>query len=165
MEHEATGLLSPLGAWIEGTAAAGAVRRSLWAYPSASLLHVLGMGLLLGSILALDLRLLGVARALPARPLARLLLPLAALGVAIQLPTGAVMLLADAGALLGHPLMLAKFALVALALANVWAVHLAAGPGLAGLDGPIAPGVRRGALVSLVAWPVVALLGRAVAYF
>lgn len=165
MEPEAAGLLGSLGAWIEATTVSAAVRRSLWAYPLASLLHVLGMGLLLGSILALDLRLLGVARAVPARPLARLLVPMAASGLAIQLPTGAVMLLADARALLSHPLMLAKLALVALALANVRSVHRAAGPSFAGLDGPIPARVRLGALASLVAWPAVALLGRAIAYF
>ncbi len=164
MEHEAAGLLSPLGVWIEGTAASATVRRSLWLYPVASVLHVLGLGLLLGSILALDLRLLGFARAIPARPLARLLVPLAALGVAVQVPTGAVMLLADAAALLGHPLMLAKLVLVGLAALNVLAVHRAAGPGMAALDGPIPAGVRRGALVSLAAWPTVAALGRAIAY-
>lgn len=164
MEHETAGLLAPLGVWLEGTAASAAVRRSLWAYPLASVLHVLGLGLLLGSILALDLRLLGLARAIPPRPLARLLIPLAAAGVAIQLPTGAVMLLADAAALLGHPLMLAKLALVAAALGNVALVHRAAGPGLAVLDGPLPPAIRRGALVSLLGWPIVAVLGRAIAY-
>jgi hypothetical protein len=164
VEQEAAGLLSPLGVWLEGTAASAAIRRSLWAYPLASVLHVLGVGLLLGPILALDLRLLGFARALPARPLARLLVPLAATGVAIQVPTGAVMLLADAAALLAHPLMLAKLALVALALANIVLVHRAAEPGLVALDGPIPAAVRRGALVSLLAWPAIAILGRAIAY-
>mgnify|MGYP005849415627 CR=1 FL=1 len=164
MEHEAAGLLSPLGVRIEGTAVAAAVRRSLWLYPLASMLHVLGLGLLLGAILALDLRLLGLARTIPARALARLLIPLAATGLLLQVPTGAVMLLADAAALLGHPLMLAKLALVALAALNALFVHRAAGPGLAALDGPIPAGVRRGALVSLLAWPTVAVLGRAIAY-
>ncbi len=164
MEHEAAGLLGPLGAWIETTAASAAVRRSLWAYPVASVLHVLGLGLLLGSILAFDLRLLGLAPSIPARPLARLLVPLAATGVAIQLPTGAVMLLADAAALLAHPLMLGKLALVAAALVNVLLVHRAAGPDFAALDGPFPTAVRRGALVSLFAWPLVAVLGRAIAY-
>lgn len=164
MEHEAAGLLSPLGVRIEGTAVAAAVRRSLWLYPLASVLHLLGLGLLLGAILTLDLRLLGLARTIPARALARLLVPLAALGVAVQVPIGAVMRLADAAALLGHPLVLGELLLVVLALANVALVHRAAGPGLAALDGPIPAGVRRGALVSLLAWPTVAVLGRAIAY-
>ncbi len=164
MEHEAAGLLAPLGAWLEGTGAAAAVRRSLWLYPLASVLHVLGVGLLLGAILALDLRLLGWAPTIPARPLARLLVPIAASGVLLQIPSGAVMLLADAAALLGHPLMLAKLALVAVALGNVVLVHRAAGPGLVALDGPLPAAVRRGALISLVSWPLVAVAGRAVAY-
>ncbi|MCS6780027.1 MAG: hypothetical protein NZ555_10035 [Geminicoccaceae bacterium] len=164
MEHEAAGLLAPLGVWLEGTAASAAIRRSLWAYPVASVVHVLGVGLLLGAIVALDLRLLGLARTISARALARLLIPLAATGVIVQIPTGAVMLLADAAALLGHPLMLAKLLLVGLALGNVLLVHRAAGPGLVALDGPLPPAVRRGALLSLLAWPTVAVLGRAVAY-
>lgn len=165
MEHEALGLLSPLGAWLEGTTLSAAVRRSLWLYPLASLLHVLGVGLLLGAIVALDLRLLGLAPTLSARALARLLIPIAAFGVMIQIPSGAVMLLADAAALLGHPLFFAKLALIAAALVNVVLVHRAAGPDLRALDGPLPAAVRRGALISLLAWPLVALLGRAVAYF
>ncbi|MCS6877864.1 MAG: hypothetical protein N2038_06575 [Geminicoccaceae bacterium] len=165
MEHEAAGLLAPLGAWLETTAASAAVRRSLWAYPVASVLHVLGMGILLGSIVVLDLRLLGFATAVPARALAELAIPLAAFGLAIQIPTGAVMLAADAAALLGHPLFLAKLALVALALLNVALVHRAMGPDRVALDRPLSPALRRGALVSLVSWPLVAALGRAVAYF
>jgi hypothetical protein len=74
------------------------------------------------------------------------------------------MLLADAAALLAHPLMLGKLALVAVALLNVLLVHRAAGPRFAALDGPLPPAVRRGALVSLLLWPLVAGLGRAIAY-
>jgi hypothetical protein len=45
-------------------------------YPAVEILHILGFVVLVGSILALDLRLLGLGRAIPIQPMAQLLLPL-----------------------------------------------------------------------------------------
>ena len=164
MEHEAVGLVAELGAALEGSAAGLAVRRSLWLYPIASILHILGVGLLLGSIVALDLRFLGAASAVPLRAAADLLIPIAATGLLLQIPTGIVMLLADASHLLTNPLMQVKLLLVLAGVANVALFHRLAGPKLAGLEAPLPMSLRLGALVSLIAWPTVAILGRAIAY-
>ena len=164
MEHEAAGLLAEIGVALEGSAAGMAVRRSLWIYPIASILHVLGVGLLLGSIVALDLRFLGAARAVPLRAAADLLIPIAATGLLLQIPTGIVMLLADASHLLTNPLMQVKLLLILAGLANVALFHRLAGPRLTRLEAPLPTSLRLGALVSLLAWPMVAILGRAIAY-
>lgn len=69
--------------WL-GLAMSGGVR---WLWPLFEVLHVFGMALLMGCVLVLDLRMLGVAPGLPLRPL-RALVPWGMLGFAINLITG-----------------------------------------------------------------------------
>jgi hypothetical protein len=160
LEHAAAG---PLAA-LEASALGAFARESVWLYPAASVGHILGLALLLGAIVAFDLRVLGAARAVPLRAAAGLLLPLARLGLAIQVATGVVMLAADATHLAVNPAFRAKAALLALALINVVAFHALAGRGLAALE-PAPGGVLRlSAAASLGLWAGVASLGRFIAY-
>lgn len=69
---------TPVGAWV---------RNSAWAFPFLQSWHFVGMTMLLGVVGAIDLRVLGVARAVPLAPLHRFL-PLAFIGFGINLITG-----------------------------------------------------------------------------
>jgi hypothetical protein len=142
-----------------------AVRTSTWIYPLASVLHIVGLAALLGVIAVLDLRLLGVARSLPAPPLLDFLLPIARGAFAVQVVTGATMFASDASHLYDNPFFIAKLALVGLALANVVLFHAR----LRAAPSPVqwtetSPGVRIGAAISLLAWTGVAICGRMIAY-
>ena len=53
-----------LGA-LEASGLGQAMRQWLWLYPSVEIVHIVGIGLLFGSIAVLDLRLLGLSRAHP----------------------------------------------------------------------------------------------------
>jgi|HubBroStandDraft_2_1064218.scaffolds.fasta_scaffold273835_2 hypothetical protein len=77
----------PLLAWCKDTAIGAFVRDSTWAFPTLQSLHFIGMSLLIGTVGAIDLRVLGIARAVPLAPLHRLL-PLAFIGFGINLITG-----------------------------------------------------------------------------
>jgi hypothetical protein len=74
-------------AWIEGSWLGVTLRDFAWAFPAAEILHFTGLCLLLGSLIVIDLRLLGFARGLPARAINDLL-PLAWIGFSINLVTG-----------------------------------------------------------------------------
>ena len=50
----------PLFEWLENTSVGTAVRNSLWLFPVVEGIHLIGLGLLGGAILVVDLRLLGV---------------------------------------------------------------------------------------------------------
>ena len=50
-----------LGA-LEGSGLGQAMRQWLWLYPSVETMHLVGIGLLFGSIAVFDLRLLGFSR-------------------------------------------------------------------------------------------------------
>jgi len=64
--------------WLEATAAATAMRQSLWLYPIVEILHIIGFVVLVGSAAMFDLRLLGFSRQLPVTGMERHLLPWAA---------------------------------------------------------------------------------------
>lgn len=159
MEHEGAG---GLALWVEQSALGALIRESLWIYPAAGVMHVWGVGILLGSVLAFDLRLLGLGRAVPL-PFARVgLLALARIGFVLLAASGITMLVADANHLAVNEAFLLKLGTIALALGNVLLFHRLVSPDPAV---PVATfGSRIAALVSLLAWFSVAALGRLIAY-
>jgi uncharacterized membrane protein len=93
------------------------VRDTPWAWISSETLHFIGLTLLLGVVLLLDLRVLGVARRLPVRPL-EALLPWAMLGFAINTLTGMLFFAAAPGQYSGNVAFYWKLGFVLLAGAN-----------------------------------------------
>lgn len=77
----------PILSWCRYSAIGTWVRDSTWAFPFLQSWHFLGLCMLLGVVGAIDLRVLGVARAVPLAALHRLL-PLAFVGFGINLVTG-----------------------------------------------------------------------------
>jgi hypothetical protein len=157
MEHED----APLR-WLEQSWLGAVARDSLFLYPLAGVAHIFGIALLLGAILAFDLRVLGAAPRIPLAPAARLLLTLARTGFGLLLASGLVMLAADASHLIGNPAFLMKLGLILCALLNVLAFHLFALP-----DPEVRPGAgaRLSAALSMALWLGVATSGRLIAYF
>ncbi len=146
---------SPLGEWM---------RSSALAYPVANVLHLLGLVLLVGPILLLDLRLLGIARELALAPLSRLSTHAAVCGLTLLATTGVLMFAADAGPLLKNGIMQAKLCFIVLAVANALSFRALWDKKLATWDShPPALG-RLQAYFSIVAWLCVGALGRWIAY-
>jgi hypothetical protein len=160
----ALGVLWPLVAWLEASALGVQARQSLWLYPIVSVAHILGLALLVGAIVAFDLRLLGMAQVVRPRAAGRLLLPLARLGLLLQLVSGVPMLAADATHLAINGAFQLKLLLIGVALLNIVLFHLLAGRELIRLEPRPGPLLRGLAAVSLLLWLGVAALGRFVAY-
>ncbi|WP_105371801.1 DUF2214 domain-containing protein [Neorhizobium huautlense] len=122
--------------------------------------HILGIGTLFGAILALDLRLLGFAPAVPLAAIARYLSRIAAAGVFLAVLTGLCLFSVRPTEYVRNTAFLAKLALVALALVNVAVVHLGSG-WRAVLSGET-PGValRVGATLSVLFWIGAVIAGR-----
>jgi len=55
-----TQLLLPLFEWFEATSAGRIVRESLWMFPVLEAIHLVGLAVLGGALLVVDLRLMGV---------------------------------------------------------------------------------------------------------
>lgn len=135
-----------------------ALRASLWAYPALEVVHIIGIALLFGSLMVLDLRLTGLGRALPLEALARLALPVSLGGFLLAAASGLVMFAADAAGLLTHPAFQLKFLLICAAGLNAALFH--ARGGLRKADGT----AFTQAVLSLALWMGVIACGRAIAY-
>ncbi len=151
-------------AWLtilEAAAPIRALRESVWVYPLVNAGHVLGVALLVGGIVPLDLRLLGAWATLPLEPLWRVLTLSAAAGLALAATCGALLFATRATEYAASSLFLAKMAIVAAATLNALALRHHPGGGTAGRPTRL----RIGAALSLAGWSSALVLGRLVGYF
>lgn len=134
-----------------------AVAASTWAYPAANVAHLFGLLLALGSVLILDLRLLGAGRTLPFPLLSATLTPYIRAGFALAALSGLVMAAADPVTLARSPMLLPKFGLIALAALNALALRRL-GPH------PHPARAARHAFASLLLWAGAVAAGRLIGY-
>ena len=111
---------SSLLAWLEGSALGHAIRDlGVWSYAVINLVHFLGVATLFGSILIMDLRLLGWRRELPLAGAAAATVPLATVGFFVAALSGVCLLATNATEYADNPFLLIKFPAIALGLLNV----------------------------------------------
>jgi len=112
--------LYELLAWLQASALGHAMRESgVWTYGIVNLVHILGVATLFGSVLILDLRLLGIWRAVTLPAISRPAVPLAAVGFAIAALSGVCLLATKATEYAGNPFLFIKFPAIGLGLLNV----------------------------------------------
>lgn len=150
---------------LEATALAAALRGSAWAYPLVNAGHILGVALVVGSIVPLDLRLLGVWRSLPLAPLWQVLTRTAAVGLGLAILCGVLLFITRASAYVQSPLFIAKMILVGVGMANALALHGTIPNPYRTAAAKMPWRVRFAAGVSLAAWLAALVLGRMVGYF
>jgi hypothetical protein len=108
-------------AWLEASALGVLMRASgVWTYGIVNLGHILGISSLFGSILILDLHLLGLWRRVPLAALSRATVPVAQVGFALAAVSGVGMLSANATEYIDNPFLAIKFPAIGLGLINVW---------------------------------------------
>jgi hypothetical protein len=129
-----------------------------YAYPLLEVMHILGIALLVGNLVALELRVWGAARELPVPALARLSLTLALGGFALIAASGLLMFAGQPAELIGNRAFLLKMGLVMLAGLNAALFH--ARGGLQRLDAL----ARTQTMVSLGLWLAVMIAGRWIGY-
>jgi hypothetical protein len=116
---------------LQDTAIATALRQSFWVYPLVNAGHIVGLALLFGAIVPLDLRLVGLWGNLSLAAMSRVLLPVAIAGLVLAVPTGALLFAVRASEYAVMPLLWLKVGLIAGAIANAlllrlslaWTVH------------------------------------------
>jgi hypothetical protein len=142
------------------------VKESPWVYPLLETVHVLGLGLLFGGIFMLDLRLLGMSRALPMRLVAHHLLPWVWLGFALNVTTGILMFLSAAPDFAENWSFRAKIALIALAGLNMALFHRGSYRTVDGwdLDAPTPMSAKTAAFMSILLWTAIIVAGRMMAF-
>jgi hypothetical protein len=134
------------------------IASSPWAYPALEVVHIVGIALLLGNLVALELRVWGVAAELPLRPLARLSLALSLAGFGLLVLSGLALFAAAPAELLASRSFVVKMGLVLFAGLNAAWFHARGGLELADRT------ARLQTVFSLGLWLAVIICGRWIAY-
>lgn len=104
----------PFFAWIEATALSAWIRESpsLWAFPFILILHTVGMGFLVGTNVAVDLRVLGFGPRIPLPVLERFFFVMK-FGFVVNALSGVLLLIGYPTKALTNPLFYVKLVLIA----------------------------------------------------
>lgn len=156
-------MIEQWAAALEATPLAAALRESVWSYPLVNTAHIFGVALLVGSIVSLDLHLLGAWPSVPLPPLWSVLHRSASAGLILAIFFGALLFMTRASEYVASALFAGKMAFVAAGTFNALLLRRAVSASLAA--GRSSLPVRFGAGISLMAWLSALTLGRLVGYF
>ena len=142
---------------LEATALAQHLRASVYAYPLVNAGHIVGISLLFGAIVPVDLRLIGLWRRQDPAALLAICRPVAAFGLMLAVCAGALLFAARASEYVANPVFPAKLALVAAGVVNAGLAERALRRGAATAS-------TAHAALSLLLWLAAIIAGRMVAY-
>jgi len=156
--------------WIEQTGLGHMMRESgPWTYAIVNVAHILSVATLFGSVLVLDLRLLGAwSRRIRIADLSTAVTPIAITAFALAIVTGAALLASKATAYVDNPCLLIKFPAIAVGMLNAGILNVTPAWREVGVRA-LRPGERRQFAimggVSLVSWVTAVTAGRMIGYW
>ncbi len=129
-----------------------------WAYPALEVVHILGIALLIGNLVLLELRVFGNGANLPIKDLARLGLGIVAVGFCMAAASGLMMFATQPAELLANRAFTIKMLLLTCAACNAAWFH-----GRGSLD-RLDTVAKLQMVVSMLLWVAVVVCGRFIAY-
>lgn len=149
--------------WLYHTPIGEALRSNRVLFPLISSIHLLGLALLLGTILVIDLGLVGVAmRRQPVSRVAAQLDPFTRTGLAVMLITGPILLTGEAIKMYGNWAFWIKLGFVALAVGFYFTVHRKATSNCSSFS---PAGARSVGIISLALWLFAGLAAKSINAF
>ena len=160
---------SSLDGWLDdvGDSPLGlAMRSELWLYPIVEVVDINGFGVLVGSVVMFDLRVLGLSRDLPVTALARHLLRWGVAALLLIVPAGLMMFSAHPHDFASNGVFILKLCLIGIAGLNAALFHVGVFRSVARWNtDAAAPGIAKiQAIFSIMLWISVVLCGRLLAY-
>lgn len=153
--------------WLDTHAWSTALHESLYMYPWIESTHVLTLMLFAGTLIIVDLRLLGLAfREVPVSEMTQRMLPWTVAGFVIMVITGALLFYAIPVRTYQSLWFRIKVVFLIIAGLNAWWMHRKIMANQAEWDSAPKPpaAARRSAALSLMSWAVVIVTGRFIAY-
>lgn len=147
--------------WLEATGLAEWVRSSIPGYPSMIALHAIGMAVMVGLSLVIDMRVLGWFAGIPLGGLQRFF-RLAWIGFGINFLSGSALFSAQATSYIVDWVFMTKMTLVL--LGAITAAILQPAVTQAGPTAEVSGGMKAVAAVAIVIWVVAIIMGRLTAY-
>jgi multidrug transporter EmrE-like cation transporter len=153
--------------WLESTRLALLIQESAYGFPCFVAVHILGLTLSVGTLLWVDLRMIGVTlRHLPVSVVYRSLAPWFGCGFVLMICSGMALFAAYASSAYSNPYFRLKIACIVLAGVNALIFHTWTQRSTT--DSEISSRtplvVRIGGVASIALWSVVILAGRMMSY-
>jgi hypothetical protein len=162
----ATALLH-LCQWVDGTRLNAVLRQSNWMFDALDVIHTLGIILVAGTIMLVDLRLLGLGlRREPVSDVVSRIVPWTLSGFGLMFVSGGLLFCSEAVKMYNSPVFRIKLSLLALAGLNALVFHSTIYRQAADWDDKTVLPVRArlAGLASLLLWTGIIIAGRAIAY-
>ena len=153
--------------WMNETPWSVALRESFYVWPVIEASHVMSLMLFVGTIIMVDLRMLGLAFPnVPVSQFDKRILPLTITGFVLLLITGLLLFYAKPMVYYHSIFFRVKMVLVLAALINILIYHFRVQRDIETWDNEPKPprSARISAVVSLTAWVLVVVAGRMIAY-
>ncbi len=147
--------------WFDNTGIGQGIRGSTYWFPAIEVVHLLGLTLLYGAVLVVDLRVLGFGLSKqPVHRVAQQVTPYTILAIVMMLATGVPLFLSEALKCYENQAFWFKMGSLLLALVFQFTVHRK----VVKSDQPPTAGMKAGAVFSMFLWLCVGLGGRAIAF-
>jgi hypothetical protein len=153
--------------WIHQTPLSVSIRESIWVYPILDVLHCVGILLVAGTIVVVDLRLLGVGmRRSPVSSVVGQVLPWTLSGFAFMFVTGSLLAWSEPLRLYQSVFFPWKLLFLAMAGLNALFFHIGVYRGVSAWDSRLRTPARArlAGAISILCWIGVIAAGRAVGY-
>jgi len=153
--------------WLYQTHLSTSIRESVWVFPIIESIHVLSITVLVGTIAAFDLRLLGVLmKREPVSVIARQILPWVWSGFAVMFVTGLLLFISEAGTNYYNIAFRIKIVLLVFVGLNPLIFHTSAFRTVKDWDMTASTPLRAraAAVASLTLWAGIIIAGRMIAY-
>jgi len=159
-------MLKAFTIWLRETPFSLAIATHDWIIPAVQSVHIVTIAVLIGSVLMINLRLLGVIeRRQAVDALMDHYLPVVAISMVVLLGTGAVLIAGEPTRALFRITFYLKMALIVAVLALTWGLSRLARTPFALAGGPRAAAMMKtGAVLALLLWVAVIFAGRWIGY-
>ncbi|MEM5517995.1 DUF6644 family protein [Henriciella sp. AS95] len=153
--------------WMNETPWSVALRESFYVWPMLEASHVMSLMLFVGTIIMVDLRMLGlVYKTVPLSEMDKRILPLTVAGFILLLVTGLLLFYAKPMVYYHSVFFRVKMLLILAAMTNILVYHFRIQKDMEKWDSDPKPprSTRISAMISLSAWIFVVITGRMIAY-
>lgn len=134
------------------------LKSSVYAYPLLEVLHIIALAIVFGTIVIVDLRIMGRMKQLPLDSLVKAILPYTLCGFVISVITGLTMFTMRISELIANPMFIAKICLLFSVGTNAAILHAR---GAIDTDNMV---TRLQAALSIFIWLAIIFCGRFIAY-
>jgi hypothetical protein len=161
------GFITEFLKWLQAQPLAAFIHKTAWAFTTVEVVHVFAIALMVGTIMIVDLRLLGfVSSKRPFTEFSRLLLPFTWVAFAIAVIAGALLFMSRPLEYFGNALFWTKMVLIGLAGINMIVFEFITVRGVKEWDqSPTPPmAARLAGGISITCWLLVLFFGRLIGF-